>query len=123
MRIFLKFQPDLFVIWNPKAKQQWKAYRKGRHHVLACVQDTHQRIGMRRMGWITAWFESPMIPEEVRADAALTLSDTMLFDAVWMDRAWIGKSECNWTPDGWFHWYAYQWTTSLSFGRSYCLVG
>ena len=127
IQIFLQFQPDLFVIWNPKAKQQWKAYGRGPYHVLACVQDTHQRIGKKRMGWVTAWFESPMMPEEVRADAALTLSDTMSFDAVWMDRAWIteGKSESegNWIPDGWFHWYAYQWTTSLSFGRSYCLVG
>lgn len=123
IQIFLQFQPDLFVIWNPKAKQQWKTYQKGPHHVLACVQDTHQRFGKRRMGWITAWFESPMIPEEVRADAARTLTDTMLFDAVWMDRAWIGESKSDWIPDGWFHWYAYQWTTSLTFGRSYCVVG
>ena len=127
MQIFMQFQPDLFIIWNPKAKQQWKAYRKGSYHVLACVQDTHQRIANQTMGWVTAWFESPMMPDEVRADAVRTLTDTMSFDAVWMDRAWIGKSdcvsECNWIPDGWFHWYAYQWMTSLTFGRSYCLVG
>ena len=125
IEIFMQFQPDLFVIWNPKAKQQWKAYRKGQHHVLACVQDTHQRIGRQTIGWVTAWFESPHLPEEVRADAARTLTDTMLFDAVWMDRAWITDciSESIWIPDGWFHWYAYQWTTSLTFGRSYCVVG
>jgi hypothetical protein len=120
MDVFLRFE-ELFVIRNEnQPNQKWFLYKKGLHYILACVQDTYQRWKEKTMGWVTAWIESPLITDEIREEASRMLSDEMGFDYVWMNRLWAPGSI--WIPDGGFHWYAYQWTTSLKIGRSYCLL-
>uniref|UniRef100_A0A6C0KVC0 N-acetyltransferase domain-containing protein n=1 Tax=viral metagenome TaxID=1070528 RepID=A0A6C0KVC0_9ZZZZ len=117
-------QPNLFVIRNPKSMNQiWKLYRKGIHSILCGIQDSYQRIGTKKMGWITAWIESPAITDDIREEASRMLSDACYprFNMIWMDKQWVGNSTL-WTLDGQFHWYAYQWTTNVSIQRSYCIM-
>ena len=117
-------QPNLFVIRNPQSMNQiWKLYRRGVHSVLCGIQDSYQRMGHKKMGWITAWIESPAITDDIREEASRMLSDSCYprFDMIWMDKQWMGNSTI-WTVDGQFHWYAYQWTTNVPIQRSYCMM-
>lgn len=117
-------QPNLFVIRNPTSINQiWKLYRRGIHSVLCGIQDSYQRIGTKKMGWITAWIESPALTDDIREEASRMLSDACYprFNMIWMDKQWMGNSTL-WTVDGEFHWYAYQWTTNVSIQRSYCMM-
>jgi hypothetical protein len=113
------FHP-FFQLAQPSSNQEWKLWKQGVHHVLACVQDTYQRLHGKRMGWITAWIESPAITDTMRNDASYQLSGSVAYDMIWMNR--IHVTDSRWTMDGPFYWYTYQWEPSITIGTSYCLI-
>ena len=119
MDIFCEFNP-IFIIRNKDADQHWRLYNNGIDKVLACIQDTYQYIDGKKMGWITAWIESPHIKYE---EASIELSNSMygIFDYIWGNKQWIGKSK-EWKTDGQFHWYLYQWNTNINITNSYCIL-
>lgn len=126
MKIYQQFKP-FFKIARPSSNQQWRFYKNGYHSILACVQDTYQTLHEKKMGWITAWIESPGITDTIREDASYQLSQVNEFDMIWMDWNWTVKyptdtSLDTWTIDGPFHWYTYQWVPELSIDRSYCFI-
>lgn len=126
MKIHQQFKP-FFKIARPSSNQQWRFYKNGYHSILACVQDTYQTLHEKKMGWITAWIESPGITDTIREDASYKLSQVNEFDMIWMDWNWTVKyptdtSLDTWTIDGPFHWYTYQWVPELSIDRSYCFI-
>lgn len=114
--IFTEFR-ELFIIKNKKLPQTWKLYKNGLSSILICIQNTYQLLQGKTMGWITAWIESPCVTDSIRKDASEQI--TADFDYIWMNQAWIGDST-EWTIDGDFHWYSYQWSTSIN--RSYCIL-
>ena len=118
MKIHQQFRPFV-MIYTTTSNQRWRLYKQGIHHVLCCVQDTYQVLHSKRMGWITAWIESPGLPDTMRADASYQLSS--VYDMIWMDKNHIGDST-EWTEDGSFYWYTYQWTPSSTIGQSYCFI-
>lgn len=129
--IHLQFNPNLFIIRNPSATNQyWKLYKKSTDSILMCVQDTYQRVENKKIGWITAWIESPYIQDEFREEAVLAVSDMLypMFDYVWINQKWINQRSINqrsnhlWKTDGTFHWYLYQWSTNCTLERSYALL-
>ena len=90
-----------------------------------------------RIGWMTACFAS----EPMRGDRFEEMVDSVPYAWVWMDRVWLPEdssskwmmdssvlSEQNlgcpfqWTRDGSFHWYAYQWHTNATVKRFYGLI-
>ena len=119
MDIFCEFNP-IFIIRNKDADQHWRLYNNGIQKVLACVQDTYQYLYGKKMGWITAWIESPNINYE---EASTQICDSMygIFDYIWGNKQWIGKSK-EWKTDGQFHWYLYQWNTNINITNSYCIL-
>jgi GNAT superfamily N-acetyltransferase len=124
MEIYQQFRP-FFKIARPSSNQRWRLYKNGYHTILACIQDTYQTLHGKKMGWITAWIESPGITDTIREDASYQLSQVNEFDMIWMDWKWVTKYPMKyplWTIDGPFHWYTYQWTPELSIDRSYCFI-
>jgi GNAT superfamily N-acetyltransferase len=131
--VYHRIYPQVCIIRNKNGLQQWRLYKKGYHMILACFQDTYQRIDKDRMGWCTAWLESSVVTEEIREEAAIALTNTLpSFDYVWMNKRWTGKnslkwtlcsSNRTWTDDGTFHWYTYQWSTNCVMETSMCLSG
>jgi GNAT superfamily N-acetyltransferase len=128
MNIFTEFDRSLFIIRNKNnPNQYWRLYIKGECKILACFQDTYQRFekagNMKRIGWITGWLESADITDNIREEASKELSDSLnkQFDFIWADMKWIGNSN-HWKIDGSFSWYLYQWTTSVSIKKSYCIL-
>ena len=118
--IFCKFN-SIFIIKNKENKNQyWKLYKKGNYKVLACIQDTYQRFKGNKIGCITGWIESPIDSCE---EASIHISNSMygIFDYIWGNKKWIGNSN-DWKMDGSFHWYSYQWTTSIPIHKSYCIL-
>lgn len=116
--------PNMVLLRNRETtNQQWVYYKKGIHWIMACAQDTFQWKDGGKMAWITAWLESPSLTDAFREEASLAITDTLspLFDHVWMNKEW-GGSHPAWKVDGEFHWYTYQWTTTRSMDRSYCLM-
>ena len=116
--------PNTVLLRNRETtNQQWVYYKKGIHWIMACAQDTFQWKDGGKMAWITAWLESPSLTDAFREEASLAITDTLfpLFDHVWMNKEWCGSHPA-WKVDGEFHWYTYQWTTTLSMDRSYCLM-
>jgi len=124
----MEFNPQLFIIRNSlQTNQYWKLYKKGVHSIMMCVQDTYQRVGKKKIGWITAWIESPLIVDDFREDAILAVSNMLypMFDYVWINQRWINQRwiiKEPWKIDGTFHWYLYQWTTNCSLERSYVFL-
>lgn len=122
---WLELYPTMFVIrtlpTHSLPTQQWRLYKKGMHYVLACIQNTFQKLNNNTMGWITAWLESPCINDTIRKDASEQISASNPFDYIWLNKEWIGTSTI-WTNDGTFHWYSYQWTTGHNIGKSYCIL-
>lgn len=121
-------RPNMLLIRNPNTPNQiWRWFRKGREQIVIGIQDTHQRIdqGFRinRIGWITTWIESPCVTEEMRGEAADKVADQIfpMFDYLWINEKWIGSSKM-WKRDGAFHWYWYQWSSSLEMEQSYGLM-
>jgi len=126
--IYHRIYPQVCIIRNKNGVQHWRLYKKGYHMILACFQDTYQRIDKDRMGWCTAWLESSVVTEEIREEAAIALTNTLpSFDYVWMNKRWTGKNSLSnkngvWTDDGTFHWYTYQWSTNCVMDISMCLL-
>jgi hypothetical protein len=137
MDIMTELHPNTFIIRNYESQnQRWFLYRKGAHKVLACFQDTFQKIlenGIahlpprerhKRICWATAWFESSNMTDKYREEAARDLTSTQYpeFDYVWMDRAWVGSLDDTWKDDGPFSWYLYQWATNINIKGNYCIL-
>lgn len=119
----------ILVIRNIKStNQHWKLYEKGIYKVLACFQDAYQTFEensrRKKICWATGWIESPNMTDEYREDASRELSDSMYpaFDYVWMNKKWIGNRTNKWKIDGPFHWYSYQWTSSININYSYSIL-
>lgn len=135
MDAFHASDPNLFIVRSESPmKPRWRLYRDSRRHhlVLACIQDTSQwfegKNGQKnKMGWITAWFESPVITDEDRVHISTAIADSLHdeFDYIWADSRWTGHDatkNSEWIQDGTFHWYAYQWSTSLNIKKGYCIL-
>jgi hypothetical protein len=125
---FREFNRSLFVIRNKNSTNQyWKLYKKATYKVLVCFQDAYQRFEeegkMNKIGWITAWIESPNMTDIIREEASKMLSDSMYntFDYIWGNLDWIGESP-DWKIDGQFNWYLYQWTSCVNIKKSYCIL-
>ena len=119
----------ILIIRNIKSTNQyWKLYEKGTYKVLACFQDAYQTFmenGRRKkICWVTGWIESPNMTDEYREEASRELSDSMYpaFDYVWMNKKWVGNTTSQWKIDGPFHWYPYQWTSSININYSYSIL-
>ena len=127
LRIYAAIYPDVFILFPGHTRNQiWKQYQKGTHTILVCIQDTYQRKGVRRMGWVTAWLESSTVTDAHRARAAeeVAASVAETYEDLWMNREWVPRSETDsriWHDDGGFQWYAFQWSVSIG-GKSYCLL-
>ena len=136
---------QILIIRNINStNQNWKLYENGLYKVLACFQDAYQSFKAKRpeakrpeakrpeengqikkICWATGWIESPNMTDEYREEASRELSDSMYqdFDYVWMNKKWIGNNRTNeWKIDGLFHWYSYQWTSSININNSYCIL-
>ena len=139
---------QILIIRNINStNQNWKLYEKGLYKVLVCFQDAYQSFEakrpeekrpeakrpeennrMKKICWATGWIESPNMTDEYRKEASRELSDSMYpdFDYVWMNKQWIGQKASNanngWKIDGLFHWYSYQWTSSININNSYCIL-
>jgi GNAT superfamily N-acetyltransferase len=124
MDIYKLFQPNMLLIRNEHTPNQiWKWFKKDQSSILIGIQDTFQRIKNEKMGWITTWIESPIITEEIRGAAVDAIADHLfpIFDWLWINEKWKGTST-KWKRDGAFHWYTYQWATSLSMDKSYGIM-
>ena len=129
MDIFNELNQMLIIRNINSTNQNWKLYEKGMYKVLACFQDAYQRFEengkIKKICWATGWIESPNMTDEYREEASRELSDSMYpdFDYVWMNKKWIGNNKRNeWKIDGPFHWYSYQWTSSININNSYCIL-
>ena len=122
LAIHQQVRPDTFMILHKNSeRQRWILWKYKTEYVLACVQDTYQRRESRKMGWITAWIESPSLTRREEASKQIADACYPMFDDLWMNRLWVGNSK-EWIMDGGFHWYLYQWTTSISLGQSYAIL-
>jgi hypothetical protein len=128
VQLYREGNPDIVLIGKESyPNQSWKWYRYQGRNILACVQNTYQTFQkngkQQRIGWMTAWLESPNVTEEDRVQASLAITQSLhgQFDYIWTNVAWTGGDK-NWTLDGGFHWYPYQWTTSLHIKRCYCIL-
>jgi GNAT superfamily N-acetyltransferase len=129
LRIFHELNPNVFIVFpeHRMTNQYWRLYRKDGTWILACVQSAYQwfmeKGSKRRMGWVTCWLESPGTSQTDRAEASQQLVHSMVgvFDYIWSNEEWIGSSS-EWTNDGPFHWYAYQWATSIHLKGGYCII-
>ena len=141
---------QILIIRNIDSTNQiWKLYEKDLYKVLVCFQDAYQSFEAKRpeakrpeakrpeakrpeenrqlkkICWATGWIESPNMTDEYREEASRELSDSMYqdFDYVWMNKKWIGNNRTSeWKIDGLFHWYSYQWTSSININNSYCIL-
>jgi len=118
--------PDTIWLYDiTNTTQHWLLWKQGLEWILLCIQNAYQTHQGGSIGWVTAFFASEPVPSEPFE----ALINQAPYDWIWMDRAWcpsLGQQRCpsteGWTPDGPFHWYAYQWTTNLKFSRFYGLV-
>ena len=127
MNLFFEFNKNIFIVRNFNSNNQiWKLYKNGINKILVCFQDTFQIFyeneKQNKIGWITAWFESPNLPESIREHASINLADSMFneYDYIWTNREWVGNSII-WKCDGLFHWYSHQWSTNINLKGSYCI--
>lgn len=127
MDMFSEFN-KIFIIRNFSSPNQfWKLYKKDTYKVLVCFQDTYQTFEedgkFKKICWATGWIESPNMTDNIREEASKELSAMMYpeFDYVWMNKEWVGNSE-DWKIDGFFHWYSYQWTSSINIKKNYCIL-
>lgn len=125
---YMKVCPNTFLVYDDHSSDAiWRVYWSPPFSILACVQDTHQQRDQQNMGWITVWLESPLMPDSIRHEASLLLSDSVssVYSWIWMDRKWSGKDKVNqspWKEDGGFHWYTYQWNTNRRLEQSYGIM-
>lgn len=110
-------RPDVFFLGSDTPNQTWWFWKRGPAWALACVQDAYQchpeggRIGM----W-TAFFRS-----EDATRAFNEMVDAAPFAWSWTDRVFV-EDMAGWREDGPFHWYTYQWSTSLVPGSNYGIL-
>jgi GNAT superfamily N-acetyltransferase len=122
MDIYHRIYPTVCIIRNQNGNQHWRYYKQGYSTILACFQDTYQRLEGKKIAWCTAWLESSVVTDEIREEAALELTSTLpLFDYVWMNKKWVGHHSA-WKQDGGFHWYTYQWSTNVEMDGSMCVL-
>jgi hypothetical protein len=139
MNIFQEFfEPNKYmIIHNPNnINQIWKLYSNNVNKILVCFQDTYQitynnldeNIDKsdnypKRIGWITAWFETKNIPDNIKEIAINELINSVkdIFDYIWANSEWIPNS-MNWKKDGPFHIYNYQWATNINIKKNYCIT-
>jgi len=125
--IFQKINPNLFIVWNSNSNQLWKLYKKNHYSILACIQDTYQCCieegQKKKIGWITCWLESPNVTNLIREEASIEISNSLvgIFNYIWTNQKWTGYSS-QWKMDGAFHWYTYQWSTTISMNDNYCIL-
>lgn len=119
--------PETFMIRSRQAtNQKWFYWRQAPESwVIALVQDSYQAFpsDSRPIGWMTGWLESAGLTTGARATAAeaITAAAADTYDWVWLDERWCGDSRA-FARDCQFHWYSYQWATSLVPGQSYCIM-
>jgi ribosomal protein S18 acetylase RimI-like enzyme len=128
---------SLFVIFNPNntKNQEWYLYINPQNNlekILVCFQNTYQYFSTdistdnnktrNKIAWGTAWFETN-ISDETRKNAINQFISCLYtrYKYVWMNKAWIDDTT-EWKYDGDFHWYLYQWNTSLTIKRNYCII-
>jgi hypothetical protein len=120
--VYHSIYPKVCIIRNQHGNQYWRYYKNGYSTILACFQDTYQRLEGNKMAWCTAWLESSVVTDDIRREAAIELTSTLpSFDYVWMNKRWVGNHSI-WKQDGGFHWYTYQWSTNLEVDSSLCLL-
>ncbi len=119
------YDNKLFIILNKNNSdnQIWKLFILGTNYILACFQDTYQRINNKIIGWCTGWIESPNLSEDIRQIAAINLTSSVSteYDMIWMNSKWVGDNSI-WETDGGFHWYTYQWVSGLNIDKSYVIT-
>lgn len=119
------YNNKLFIILNKNNSdnQIWKLFISGTNYILACFQDTYQRINNKIIGWCTGWIESPNLPSNIRELAAIDLTSSVSneYDMIWMNSKWVGDNPI-WKIDGGFHWYTYQWTSAINIDKSYAII-
>lgn len=123
--IYHTIYPQVCIIRNQHSPQIWRIYKKGYDFILACFQDTYQKMNDGgKMGWCTAWLESSIITENSRREAAIEITDSLwnIFDYIWIDKKRVGNDFSLWKEDGYFHWYTYQWTTPYTVDPSFCIM-
>jgi GNAT superfamily N-acetyltransferase len=127
---YAMLRPDTFLILNQETKNQnWFIYKTEKAWILALIQNSYQSFPptgstpAETLGWCCGWIESPTVTEEFRSKAAeeITTAAARLYDWIWMDQVWVGNNS-KFAIDGQFHWYSYQWASSLSPGQSYIIM-
>jgi GNAT superfamily N-acetyltransferase len=120
--LYHRIYPNVCIIRNQNGNQHWRYYKNGYSTILACFQDTYQRLEGKRMAWCTAWLESSVVTDDIRKEAAIELTSILpSFDYVWMNKRWVGNHSA-WKQDGGFHWYTYQWSTNRTVDVSMCML-
>lgn len=129
IQIYMTCQPNTLLIYRPNATNTcWRVYRHGIHTILACIQNTHQKMSSgQRIGWVTVWLESPAITPVIRHYASIALSESVQgYEWLWINSQWAGypvdEPPPPWKRDGGFHWYTYQFTTSHSTDRGFGIM-
>lgn len=128
--IFHELNPDICMIRKEEKDMHlvyWRLYRMDQVIILVGVQSAYQWFKeegkKQRMGWVTVWMETPNTTDIIRQKVANQVCCSMdgIFDYLWMNQESTGYST-NWILDGAFHWYHYQWCSSLHIKKSYCLL-
>jgi len=131
IEIYTQLYPNTLTLVrnNTDTKQiHWRLWRDNNHRmILASFQDSFQihPETQSAIGWCSGWLESATEPPPGDRDSLITaLMESVPFDWIWADKAWIRNRSRNtqWHDDGAFHWYAYQWKTVHPInGRSYII--
>jgi GNAT superfamily N-acetyltransferase len=125
LKTYRRLNPSVLMIWNEHSNnQRWLLYTRNSCYVWICIQPTYQIVQNKTIGWITGWLESSELTDEFRQEAihAVSHSSYHSYDYLWVNRKWTGNSPL-WKTDGPFHYYAFQWSSSLSINSSisYCM--
>jgi hypothetical protein len=112
---YCKIYPNTFLILNKETvNQHWRMYRAKGQCILACFQDTSQRLYDKTMGWMTVLLKNMWNSSIINQ----MVDSVPMFDYVWMDsRHLYDLDDCkkldDWKKDGAFHWYRYQWINEI----------
>lgn len=112
---YCKIYPNTFLIVNKEtANQHWRMYRAKGQFILACFQDTSQRLYNKTMGWMTVLLKNMWNSSIINQ----MVDSVPMFDYVWMDSRHLLESgnwerSNDWKKDGAFHWYRYQWINEI----------
>lgn len=125
LKTYCRLFPTTWIIWNEHStEQQWLLYTRNSCYIWICIQPTHQIVQNHTIGWITGWLESSELTDEFRQEAIHAVAHSIYhtYDYLWVNHKWTGQSPL-WKRDGPFHYYAFQWSSSLSISSSisYCM--